>query len=73
MAIFPMVTSSNASLAAELVMPVIHSATVVVPTYNEAENINRLVPELLALPDQLNVIVVDDALPDGTGALVVRP
>lgn len=44
-------------------------ATVVVPTYNEAENIARLVPELLALPEQLSVIVVDDASPDGTGAL----
>jgi dolichol-phosphate mannosyltransferase len=42
---------------------------VVVPTYNEAENISRLVPELLALPDHLSVIVVDDGSPDGTGAL----
>jgi glycosyltransferase involved in cell wall biosynthesis len=42
---------------------------VVVPTYNEAENIARLVPELLALPSALRIIVVDDASPDGTGAL----
>ena len=42
---------------------------VVVPTYNEAENIARLVPELLALPVGLRVIVVDDGSPDGTGAL----
>ena len=45
-------------------------ATVVVPTYNEAENIARLVPELLALRENLTVIVVDDASPDGTGKLV---
>jgi dolichol-phosphate mannosyltransferase len=56
-------------MAADLVLPGLHVATVVVPTYDEAENITRLVPELLALPDQLNVIVVDDASPDGTGAL----
>ncbi len=42
---------------------------VVLPTYNEAENITRLVPELLALPDALRVLVVDDASPDGTGRL----
>jgi dolichol-phosphate mannosyltransferase len=46
------------------------AAAVVVPTYNEAENIARLVPELLALRDNLTVIVVDDASPDGTGKLV---
>jgi glycosyltransferase involved in cell wall biosynthesis len=45
------------------------SAAVVVPTYNEVENLSRLVPELLALPEQVSVIVVDDASPDGTGAL----
>jgi len=45
-------------------------ATVVVPTYNEAENIARLVPELLDLRENLTVIVVDDASPDGTGKLV---
>ena len=52
--------------------PVIQAPTVVVPTYNEAENIARLVPELLALPAALRVIIVDDASPDGTGALAQR-
>ncbi len=42
----------------------------VVPTYNERENIERLVRELLAQPVDLHVVVVDDASPDGTGALV---
>ena len=42
---------------------------VVLPTYNEAANIARLVPELLRLAADLHVIVVDDASPDGTGAL----
>ncbi len=42
---------------------------VILPTYNEAENIARLVPELLALPVNLNVLVVDDHSPDGTGPL----
>jgi dolichol-phosphate mannosyltransferase len=43
--------------------------TVVVPTYNEAENLASLLPKLLALPDRVSVIVVDDGSPDGTGAL----
>jgi len=42
---------------------------VIVPTYNEAENLRPLVEALLALPLDLGVRVVDDASPDGTGAL----
>lgn len=42
---------------------------VVLPTYNEAENIVRLVPELIALGPGLRVAVVDDNSPDGTGRL----
>ncbi len=48
------------------------SVTVVVPTYNEAENIEPLVRQLLALPLDLRVIVVDDNSPDGTGEIVDR-
>lgn len=42
--------------------------TVVLPTYNEAENIGPMVDALLGLtiPD-LNILIVDDASPDGTG------
>lgn len=45
------------------------STYVVVPTYNEADNIDELLTELLALPVNLGVIVVDDNSPDGTGEL----
>ena len=44
-------------------------ATVIVPTYNESENIEPLVRRLLDLPVGLRVIVVDDNSPDGTGEL----
>src|SRR5512136_2034876 len=44
-------------------------STVIVPTYNERENIVTLVPELLALPVGLHVIVVDDNSPDSTGLI----
>lgn len=45
--------------------------TVIVPTYNEAENIGLLIPQILALP-RFQVLVVDDGSPDGTGELVER-
>jgi dolichol-phosphate mannosyltransferase len=43
---------------------------VVIPTYNEAENIQRLLPLVLAQDPGIEVLVVDDASPDGTGSLV---
>jgi glycosyltransferase involved in cell wall biosynthesis len=43
---------------------------VIVPTYNEADNIDELITQLLALPVSLGVLVVDDNSPDGTGQLV---
>jgi len=41
-----------------------------VPTYNEAQNIAELIKELLALPLDLEVLVVDDFSPDGTYKIV---
>ena len=40
---------------------------VIVPTYNERENITRIVPLILAQDERLDVLVVDDNSPDGTG------
>ena len=42
---------------------------IIVPTYNELENIQRLLPELMALDPDIRVLVVDDNSPDGTGRL----
>lgn len=42
---------------------------VVVPTYNERENLPPLMQKLLALPVRVDVLVVDDNSPDGTGKL----
>lgn len=41
----------------------------IIPTYNERENLPRLIRQLLALNLGLDVIVVDDNSPDGTGDL----
>ena len=43
-----------------------------IPTYNEAENIERLVPEIKQTISDVHILVVDDNSPDGTGELVVR-
>lgn len=43
--------------------------TVVLPTYNEAENLPKLVSALFSLPLDLSILVVDDNSPDGTGDL----
>ncbi len=43
---------------------------IIIPTFNEAENIVKLVPYLLGLSEQVDVLVVDDGSPDGTGAQV---
>jgi len=45
---------------------------IVVPTYNERENIQSLIDQLLSLPYGLEVLVVDDGSPDGTGDLVAE-
>ncbi|MFH2012921.1 MAG: polyprenol monophosphomannose synthase [Pseudomonadota bacterium] len=43
-----------------------------IPTYNEAGNIERLIQEILAISDDISVIVVDDDSPDGTGKILDR-
>lgn len=43
---------------------------IIVPTYNEAENIPKLLPELLKIHSSYDILVVDDSSPDGTGGIV---
>ncbi|MEX2403854.1 MAG: polyprenol monophosphomannose synthase [Balneolales bacterium] len=43
---------------------------VIVPTYNEAGNIKKLITHLLNLPIQVDVLIVDDGSPDGTTDVV---
>ncbi len=43
---------------------------IIIPTYNEADNIPKIIPEILAQHDGFHVLVVDDNSPDGTANLV---
>lgn len=45
-------------------------ALVIIPTYNEAQNLRQLLPQVLAQDPRIEVLVVDDNSPDGTGAIV---
>jgi dolichol-phosphate mannosyltransferase len=45
-------------------------ALVIVPTYNERENIRPLIESVLAKDPRIDMLIVDDGSPDGTGAIV---
>jgi dolichol-phosphate mannosyltransferase len=43
---------------------------VIIPTYNERDNVSAIAPQVLAASPDIHVLFVDDNSPDGTGALV---
>ncbi|MEX2595566.1 MAG: polyprenol monophosphomannose synthase [Salibacteraceae bacterium] len=45
-------------------------ALVIIPTYNEKENIERMVRKVFSLPVDFDLLIVDDGSPDGTGGIV---
>jgi len=45
-------------------------ALVIIPTYNESENIQSIIPTVLAQDSRIHVLVVDDNSPDGTASRV---
>ena len=61
--------TSDLAPEAGSIRPLTTGVLVIVPTFNERENIGRLLPLVLANP-RLSVLVVDDGSPDGTGEIV---
>ncbi|MGO8673044.1 MAG: polyprenol monophosphomannose synthase [Capsulimonadaceae bacterium] len=47
-------------------------AIVVIPTYNEADNIEKITTAVLSLQPNVHVLIVDDSSPDGTGEIADR-
>lgn len=43
---------------------------VIIPTYNEIENINDIISSVFSLEEKFDVLIVDDSSPDGTGSVV---
>lgn len=50
--------------------PEVHTTLVIVPTYNEAANIARMIDHLLRLQAGVDLLVIDDGSPDGTASVV---
>ena len=45
---------------------------VIIPTYNEKENIEAIVRKVFSLEGEYNVLIIDDGSPDGTAAIVKK-
>src|SRR5271157_4121455 len=45
---------------------------VIVPTYNERDNIERLIPAIMSADQRIHVLVVDDGSPDDTAGAVLK-
>lgn len=63
-------TPRRAGPRAVLPLPDDHRSAVILPTYNERETVEDVVEGVLAASDRVDVKVVDDSSPDGTGDLV---
>lgn len=50
--------------------PALHQSVVLIPTYNEKENISAIIDAVMSLPHPFDVLVIDDGSPDGTAAIV---
>jgi dolichol-phosphate mannosyltransferase len=49
----------------------VNDGVVIIPTYNEKENIESIIKAVFSLPKQFHILVIDDGSPDGT-ALIVK-
>ena len=43
---------------------------IIIPTYNEKENVTKMIDRLMAMPEGFDLLIVDDGSPDGTANLV---
>jgi dolichol-phosphate mannosyltransferase len=43
---------------------------IIIPTFNELENIRKMIPDILGRYDDVDILIVDDGSPDGTGVFV---
>jgi dolichol-phosphate mannosyltransferase len=46
------------------------SSLVIIPTYNEKENVEKIITKVMSLPNNFDVLIVDDGSPDGTANIV---
>jgi len=48
----------------------VSKSLVIIPTYNEKENVEKMVRKIFSLPHDFHLIIIDDGSPDGTGNIV---
>jgi dolichol-phosphate mannosyltransferase len=48
----------------------VSDSVVIIPTYNEKENIEKIIRKVFSLPHEFHILIVDDGSPDGTGSIV---
>ncbi len=53
-------------------MGLVNDVLVIIPTYNEKENIEGIINAVLSLEDNFDILIIDDGSPDGTGDIVKR-
>jgi dolichol-phosphate mannosyltransferase len=61
--------SANELLSTNLPLGLAGRSLVIIPTYNERDNLSPLVHAVLAVDSSLDILVIDDGSPDGTGAI----
>ncbi len=47
-----------------------HDSIVLIPTYNEIENVSQMIDAVMALPIDIDILIIDDNSPDGTAQIV---
>lgn len=52
------------------IIHVISDSLVIIPTYNEKENIERIIRKVFSLPHAFHLLIIDDGSPDGTAGIV---
>lgn len=50
----------------------VSDSLVIIPTYNEKENIEKIIRKVFSLPYAFDVLIIDDGSPDGTAAIVKK-
>jgi dolichol-phosphate mannosyltransferase len=48
----------------------VSDSLVIIPTYNEKENVEKMIRKVFSLPHHFHLLIIDDASPDGTSAIV---
>lgn len=66
----PFFKNSGYLLLLDFVSEMNHRKLVIIPTYNECENISEMIHQVMGLEDNFELLIIDDASPDGTANIV---